>query len=181
MPSYIALLRGVNVAGKNRIRMAELKAAFESLGFADVETYLQSGNVVFRADPADPRLKEKSIQGRLAEAFGVEIETLLLSGRVFDRVALSNPLKPGPGADETLSHATFLFRPVAESAFGKISLPAGPGERAVWGGPVIYLYCPHGYGRTKLNNSFFEKALRAPATTRNWRTVRALQALAAER
>jgi uncharacterized protein (DUF1697 family) len=181
MPSYIALLRGVNVAGKNRIRMAALKSAFESLGFADVETYLQSGNVVFRADPADPRLKEKSIQGRLAADFGAEIETLVLSGRVFDRVALSNPLKPGPGADETLYHATFLFRPVAEAVFKKIPLPAGPEEQAVWGGPVIYLYCPHGYGRTELNNAFFEKALRVPATTRNWRTVRALQALAAER
>ena len=180
MPAFVALLRGVNVLGKNRIPMAELKKGFESLGFEDVETYLQSGNVVFRADRADPLSLASRIEGRMAKDFGLEVRALVLPCRDIDRMARSNPLFPGPGSDETLFHATFLFRRVAEAEFGKIPLPAGTGERAVWGGPVIYLYCPNGYGRTKLNNAFFEKALEIPATTRNWRTVLALKALCAE-
>ena len=71
-------------------------------------------------------------------------------------------------------------RQVLKSGFDKLKLPAQAGEQAVAAGRVIYLYCPNGYGRTKLNNTFFEKALGVPATTRNWRTVLALQALCAE-
>jgi uncharacterized protein (DUF1697 family) len=84
------------------------------------------------------------------------------------------------GTDETLFHATFLFRPVSKAAFLKLKLPAQPGEQAVWGERAIYLFRPNGYGRTKLNNNFFEKAAGVLATTRNWRTLLALQTLCSE-
>ena len=84
------------------------------------------------------------------------------------------------GTDETLFHATFLFRPVSKAAFLKLKLPAQPGKQAVWGERAIYLFRPNGYGRTKLNNNFFEKAAGVLATTRNWRTLLALQTLCSE-
>ena len=74
-------------------------------------------------------------------------------------------------------HGTFLFQAVSEDRFRKLKLPIQPGEQAVLIGQAVLLYCPHGYGRTRLNNSFFEKALGVRATTRNWRTVLALKDL----
>ena len=180
MPTFIALLRGVNVAGKNRIPMAEWKGNLEGSGFKDVRTYLQSGNAVFRAAAAAPKRMAAAIKAGIAKDFGCEVEVLVLSRADIDRIGGSNPLFPRLGTDETLFHATFPFHPVSKSEFGKLKLPAQDGEQAVAAGRVIYLFCPHGYGRTKLNNNYFEKALGVPATTRNWRTVLALKALCAE-
>lgn len=179
MPAFVVLLRGVNVMGKKRVRMAEWRAGLERLGFKDVRTYLQSGNAVFRASAARDKMAS-AVKTRVAEDFGFDVEVLILNRAEIDRVADSNPLFPRLGTDESLFHATFLNKPVAKGDFAKLKLPVQAGEQAVWGGAVIYLYCPHGYGRTKLNNSFFEKALGIPATTRNWRTVLALKALCAE-
>ena len=93
-----------------------------------------------------------------------------------DLLANSNPLRPQSGADEKTFHATFLFAPVARGDFRALKLPAA-GATAVLHGRTILLHCPHDYGKTKLNNGHFEKALGVVATTRNWRTVRALQQL----
>jgi len=117
------------------------------------------------------------------------------------RVVAANPFAAESGVDEKALHATFIlsaasegdFGPATEEAFAavyragfeKLGLPAAEGERAAFVGtpvlatPVIYLYLPHGYGRTKLNNAYFERALGAAATTRNWRTLRALAGLVA--
>ncbi|TAJ96832.1 MAG: DUF1697 domain-containing protein [Candidatus Manganitrophaceae bacterium] len=121
-----------------------------------------------------------AIKARISEDFGHDVEGLVLPSKEMIRVVDSNPFSPRLGKDEALFHATFLFQPVSESEFKKLTLPAQPGEQAALVRQVILLHCPHGYGRTKLNNNFFEKKLGVPATTRNWRTVLALQALCAE-
>jgi uncharacterized protein (DUF1697 family) len=180
MPVFVVLLRGVNVLGKKRVRMVDWKAGVERLGFKNVRTYLQSGNAVFRAAAADPKRTAAMVKAGIVRDFGFDVEVLVLERPEIDRIADSNPLFPRLGTDESLFHATFLSRPVSNADFAKLKLPVQAGEQAVWGGAVIYLYCPHGYGRTKLNNSFFEKALGIPATTRNWRTVLALKALCTE-
>jgi len=102
---------------------------------------------------------------------------LVLPAKELNAVAGSNPLWPRLEGDEKLFHCTFLFQPVSGDRFRKLKLPVQPGEQAVLVGQVVLLYCPHGYGRTKLNNGFFEKALGVRATTRNWRTVLALKSL----
>lgn len=160
--------------------MVDLQKCVEALELDDVRTYLQSGNVVFKTRRADPRKLAAAIRAGIAQDFGHEVEVLVLPATELDRVANANPLRPRSGADEKLFHATFLFEPISKSSFQKLRLPAQPGEQAVLMGQVVLLYCPHGYGRTRLNNSFFEKAFGVPATTRNWRTVVALQALGAE-
>ncbi|SRR5579884_1389074 len=180
MATFVALLRGINVSGRKMIRMADLLKSFEAIGLDAARHYLQSGNIVFRSRRADVKKLASVIQARIAEDFGHNIDVLVLSAEEVDRIAASNPLFPRLGNNETLFHATFFFQPVSQDDFQKIKLPAQPGEQAVLIGRVLFLYCPHGYGRTKLNNAFFEKALGVPATTRNWRTVLALQALCAE-
>jgi uncharacterized protein (DUF1697 family) len=178
---YIALLRGINVSGQKTIRMAELKESFAALGHRDIRNYLQSGNIVFDAARNDTRKIGASIRARVAKDFGHDVDVLVVAAREFDRIASSNPLIESTARDETLFHCTFLFEPVSATDFAGLDLPARVGERAVLSGSVIYLHCPHGYGRTKLNNGYFERALQVPATTRNWRTVRALHAMCAAR
>ncbi len=177
MKTYVALLRGINVSGKNAIPMARLQKTFGDLGFTGTKTYLQSGNVVFQAPQADEAKLAGAIEGGITRDFGLQIPVLVLSAKDLDRIARSNPLWPEAGGDETHFHSTFLFQPVSSKTFGALELPATGDERAVLLKNVVLLHCPHGYGRTKLNNNYFERALGVPATTRNWRTVKALQGL----
>jgi len=181
MTTFIALLRGINVSGQKRMRMADLHKSCAASGLTDVRTYLQSGNVVFSANRADQRKLAATLRTRIANDFGHDVDVLVLSAKELDRIASSNPLWPRSGGAENLFHATFLFEPVAGGRFRTLTLPSQPGEQAVLVGQVVLLHCPHGYGRTKLSNNFFEKALGVPATTRNWRTVLALRGLCAER
>ena len=192
----MALLRAVNVSGQNRVPMAELRANMAASGFGDVRTYLQSGNIVFDAD-ADADADVDAEAGRQAAAaqelakavhqliereFGHDVKVLVLTAAEMAQVAAVNPFLPALGPDgEKSLHATFLEEPVPDAAFAGLNLPAQPGEQAkiAAGSRVIYLHLPHGYGRTKLNNGYFERHLGAAATTRSWRTVLALAEMSA--
>ena len=198
--SFIALLRAVNVGG-TKLPMADLRALLEGLGLANVRTYLQSGNAVFDAgDDTEPASAlATAIEMRIERDLGPRVGVLVLPGESIADVAAANPFLDG-GSDTGILHATFLFGPhgeadfgeasdaaycaVYKAAFNKLELPADEGEEAAFVGapplaaPVIYLKLPHGYGRTKLNNGWFERKLGTAATTRNWRTVLALAELA---
>jgi uncharacterized protein (DUF1697 family) len=165
MTTFVALLRGINVSGHKRIRMADLQKSCETLGLNQVRTYLQSGNVVFRASQSDPRKLAMTLRKRIAGDFGHDVEVLVLPAKDLSRVVKSNPLRPRSGGDKTLFHSTFLFDPVSADRFQNLTQPAQSGEQATLVGQVVFLHCPHGYGRTKLNNAYFEKALGVPATT----------------
>jgi len=208
MTTYVALLRAVNVGGRT-LPMADVRRCLESLGLRHVRTYLQSGNVVFSADGAAAEEDSVPATASLAAAIEVRIErdlgprvaVLVLPGDGIAGVVAANPFHSEPGVDAGSLHATFLFTPageddfgeanaaaystVYEAAFRELQLPAVEGERAVFVGspplaaPVVYLRLPHGYGRSKLTNAFFERKLGTGATTRNWRTVRTLAGLAA--
>jgi uncharacterized protein (DUF1697 family) len=174
MAAFVALLRGINVSGHKQIAMAGLRASLQTAGLRDVRTYLQSGNVVFRADDQDAEALAAAVQARIAADFGHQVDVLVLSCAALAEVAVSNPFAVDPGLDERWFHATFLLRPAIEDEFAGLHLPAGPGELAVLSGGVIFLYMPNGYGRSKLVNAYFERALHTTATTRNWKTVLAL-------
>ena len=180
MTIFVALLRAVNVSGQNKIPMAELRRTLRGLGLTGVETYLQSGNVVFDADADGDDAAEHAaaIHGLIEREFGHDVRVLVLTAAELAQIAAANPFLAS-GADEKHLHVTFLCAPADADGFAGRELPAQEGERAERAGPVIYLHLPHGYGRTKLNNSFFERALKTPATTRNWRTVCALAEMSA--
>ena len=178
MTTFVALLRAVNVSGRNRIPMAELRRALAGLGLTAVETYLQSGNVVFDAQGDASGAHAAAIHGLIEREFGHDVRVLVRTAAEFARIATANPFLAG-AADQTHLHVTFLVAPAEEAAFGGRDLPAQEGERAERAGPVVYLSLPHGYGRTKLNNAWLERALGTSATTRNWRTVVALVEMSA--
>jgi uncharacterized protein (DUF1697 family) len=178
--AFVALLRGVNVAGRRRVGMEALRKSCEALGLTDVASYLQSGNLVFSSPQEDSHALADTLEARIAQDFGQEVNALVLPTKEFDEIVRANPLSPRTAKAGSLYHATFLFRHVPETLFGELQLPLQEGERAALVGRVVYLYCPNGYAKTGLNNAYFEKTLGARATTRNWRTVRALAALCAK-
>jgi uncharacterized protein (DUF1697 family) len=179
MTSFVALLRAVNVSGQNRLPMAELRQQLSAVGCSAVQTYVQSGNVVFAAESGDAAAQAAAVHDVITGAFGHDVTVIALKASELAGVASGNPLA-GEGVDDKTLHVTFLSAPVPAAAFAGLPLPAQPGERAVLAadgplaGRLVYLRLPHGYGRTKLNNAYFERRLKTPATTRNWRTVLAL-------
>ncbi|MGH8737690.1 MAG: DUF1697 domain-containing protein [Burkholderiales bacterium] len=177
MSAFVALLRGVNVAGRKRMGMEALRTSFEALALTDVVSYLQSGNLVFSSSQEDSHALADALEARLLADFGHEVNVLVLPAKEFDEIVGANPLSPHAEKAGSQYHATFLFRHVPETLFGEQQLPLQEGEKAALVGRVVYLYCPNGYAKSGLSNAYFEKALGARATTRNWRSVRALQAL----
>ena len=166
--------------------MAELRRALDGLGLAGVQTYLQSGNVVFDAPGDDPAQQATAIHELIERELGHDVRVLVLTDDEMQRVAAEMPFVGAADFDDNWVHATFVSAPVDEAGFAGLKIPAQPGEKAVLAagvaiaaGPVVYLYLPHGYGRTKLNNAYFERALKTSATTRNWRTVLALVQMSA--
>jgi len=178
MTTFVSLLRGINVAGHRPVPMAALRAAYAALKFTRVRSHLQSGNVVFDAPTSDEAEMVGAIQDRIADDFGHEVRIVLRDASAFTKSIAQNPLAGIPGIDVTHFHATLLERQIPPAVFNALTLPIRGGERAALVGDVVYLHCPHGYGDTKLNNGFFERKLGVTATTRNWRTLLALDRLA---
>jgi uncharacterized protein (DUF1697 family) len=174
MPTYISLLRGINVSGQKMIAMKDLVKVYESLGFTDVTAYIQSGNLVFKtASKAKPASVASSIEKAILEKFGFEVPVHILSHEDLQAAIDGNIFLRRKGIDETRLYFTFLEKEPEEEKIKNINLPATPDEFIVKG-KVIYLYCPGGYGNTKLSNTFFENKLKLKATTRNLNTVKKL-------
>jgi uncharacterized protein (DUF1697 family) len=181
MPKYIALLRGINVSGKNKIRMIELKTLCEELGFQEVTTYLQSGNVVFKTPTkSKPRQLAKDITARIKATFDYDVSVLVITGNDIHRVHQNNPFINKENTDTTGCYVTFLFNPSPKGLVESLSLPPKETGRFHSCENEIYVHCPDGYGKTKINNQFFEKTLKTSATTRNWNTINALLDLVSE-
>jgi uncharacterized protein (DUF1697 family) len=176
---FAALLRSINVGGRNRLPMADLRALVESLGFEDVTTYLQSGNVVF-SGPGSARATAQAIQDRIAADAGLAVPVVVRSGTQLADVVRSTPYGD-LGADLKTLHVTFLDSEPGDAGVRELRGRADEfgADRFEIIGTEVYLHCPGGYGETKLNNSYLERRLGVTATTRNWRTVTALADLAA--
>jgi uncharacterized protein (DUF1697 family) len=180
MPSYVAMLRGINVSGSKIIKMEALRASFEALGFSNVRTYVQSGNVVFAAKERTAAPLGAKIAARIKRDFGFDVPTLVLGAESLARVVDQNPFVGRKGVDPTKLHVTFLAEAPAAAGLQKMQAVMSGRDEFQCRGTSIYLVCPDGYGNSKLNNNAFERALRVGATTRNWKTVTTLAAMAAE-
>jgi uncharacterized protein (DUF1697 family) len=177
VPLRVALLRGINVAGKTRIGMADLRELFTGLGHTSVATYLQSGNVVFEPAPGGDAGVAARLVAEIEARLGVKVSVLLRTGADLGRVLDGNPYLDRE-KDPAKLHVTFLEREPAAGQAARLEIP--PGETATFtlAGPEVFLHCPDGYGRTKLNNAYLERRLGTAATTRNWKTVNALHEMA---
>jgi uncharacterized protein (DUF1697 family) len=176
MAVYIALLRGINVTGHKIIRMEKLRGSFEALGFRQVKTYLQSGNVIFEAGKdAKPA---GNIEKKILTDFGFDVSVLVKTPKEVGQVIRNNPFPGSKGINDSRLYVTFLSTPAPPAADGALKGLAMGLERFHIGHREIYLCCPNGYGKTKLSNTAIEKKLGVVATTRNWKSVNALLALA---
>jgi uncharacterized protein (DUF1697 family) len=179
MPSYVAMLRGINVSGSKPVKMEALRALFEALGFKNIRTYVQSGNVVFEAKERAAAPLGPKIVARIKRDFGFDVPVLVLGAAELARVVEENPFLKQRGVDPTKLHVTFLAAAPAAAGLKKMEGVTSGRDAFRCLGTTIYLVCPDGYGNTKLSNNTFERALAAPATTRNWKTVTTLAAMAA--
>ena len=175
--TYIALLRGINVSGHRPVKMDRLRELLDALGHTDVSTYLQSGNVVFHTQRRTPGELASTIGRRIAKDLGLDVAVIVRTKQELAKVVGGNPFATR-GVDAAHLHVTFL-RERPTTAIVRAVEPASylPDTFAI-AGREVYLRCPNGYGRTKLNNAFFERTLGTTATTRNWKTVTALLDLA---
>jgi uncharacterized protein (DUF1697 family) len=170
VPRYVALLRSVNVAGHGRVAMDELRAAFEALGYTDVTTYIQTGNVLFTTTSRSEANIAMSIEQRLAEDFGDSPAVLVRSVVDLQRVGASSPYAKA-GADPARHHVTFLATTPSKAALRALNLPASGRDELVVKGREVYVHTPDGYANTKYTGSFLERRLGVVSTTRNWNTV----------
>lgn len=171
---YAAFLRGVNVGGKNRIAMAGLERIFTGLGYEEVKTYIQSGNVVFRTEEQPAAELEAAIEKALSATMGTSIVCIVRTDEELRAITEQNPFTD---KDSDGQYIVLLKDSPAAGKLEKIPLPGEQGELFRISGRKIYLFCPKGYGRTKFNNNFFESKLGVPATTRNLKTIEVMSEL----
>lgn len=174
MTHYISLLRGINVSGQKKIKMAELKGHYESIGFTDVQTYIQSGNVLFKSSLNDETAIAKKILSKIKKEYGFDVPILITTEKILKKVIRKNPFLKNPAIDISKLHVTFMAKLADKTLTNTVKSHEDPNDDFIIDKQSIYVHCPNGYGRTKLTNNFFERKLKVPCTTRNWKTVNRL-------
>lgn len=177
MGSHVALLRGINVGGRNKLSMGDLATIFTDAGCADVITYIQSGNVVFRADDKLVLLLPSLIADEIAARFGLRVPVVTRSAAEFDTVASSNPFLDLE-SDFTKLHVVFLADRPTPAEIESLDPNRSPGDTFIVHGSEIFIHLPNGAARSKLTNAYFDSRLGTTSTARNWKTVLKLNELA---
>jgi uncharacterized protein (DUF1697 family) len=172
MRQYISFLRGVNMTGHNSIKMNDLLSLYNEIGFADAKTYIQSGNVIFSTDEKSEKLNiaskiEKAILGRFSYNVPVMIRTKV---EIMNLVEL-NPFLNEEKFEPAKLAVIFLVNEVTKEQAMKVSGIDYPPDKFKISGKEIFIFCPNGFGRTKLYTNFFEKKMGVTGTARNWKTI----------
>ena len=168
--TYLALLRGINVGGKNKLPMKDLVDLFVEAGCDDVRTYIQSGNVIFGAAPDLAARLPGLVAARIAERFGYRTPAVLLTADQLRDVVANNPFLAA-GAVEDELHVMFLADRPDPRRIADLDPDRSPPDAFVVRDQEIYLRLPHGVARTRLTNYYFDAKLGTTSTGRNWRTV----------
>jgi uncharacterized protein (DUF1697 family) len=176
--AFVALLRGINLAGRNSISMPRLATELTALGLEDVSTYIRSGNVVFRSGSTNETRLRTTIEGCIAEVFDLRVAVLLRTHKELAQVATRNPFLVDE-SEPKLLHVAFLDGAPAKKAAAGLDPDRSPPDRFSIRGREIYLHFPKGSGRSKLGIDYFERTLGVTATARNWNTVLKLAELTA--
>jgi len=164
----IVLLRGINVSGKNNLKMIELKNALENASFEKVQTYIQSGNVVLNSKEKQNALIESKIEALIYNTFSLHVPTLVYDAAHFELLVNKSPFLKKPDFNNAFQHYTFLGEGHTETVFFEKKIQEA--EEIALSADVVYLYLPNGYGQTKLTNAWIEQQLKRKASTRNYNT-----------
>ena len=179
MVKYIAILRGINVGGRRKILMADLRQLFSDLGFLDVSTYIQSGNVFFHTQEAKNNIElADSITKAIAEKYGFDVPVIIRNLEEIEEIISTHPFATETEEDVARLAVTFLKTIPKTAHLSKIETYDYSPDRFKIIGNNVMLFCAGKYHETKLSNKFFETKLKPPATTRNWKTVLKLAELA---
>ncbi len=168
----VCFLRGINVSGRNMIKMTDLAPLFKGFGIAGVSTYLQSGNVVFSNSKG---LKESGlselIKTRIKKKLGLDVHVVIRTREEIESILINNIFLMSGMEDTDKLYVIMLDRNPDQSRLDGPRLTDFSPEKFEIRGREVYIFCPDGYSRAKLNNNFFEKKLSSIATTRNWKTM----------
>jgi uncharacterized protein (DUF1697 family) len=174
MPIYISMLRGINVGGHKLVKMDRLRTSFEALGFSQVRTYIQSGNVVYKSGSTSGAQLSKKIEARILADFGFPVRVITRTQAEFRKVVAQNPFASDRAIDQTKLHVTFLSDAPGAAGLKKLAKLTVAPEQTCCVGKEVYLYLPNGVGESRLMKSPWEKELLVGTTTRNWKTVNTL-------
>ena len=179
--TYISILRGINVSGQKKIKMADLRTLYQENGFENVSTYIQSGNVVFDSSEVDRSKLRSFIENVIEDHYEFHVPVDLRTNLEIKAVIENCPYEEAVNEDNaTKILVTFLRSIPSEENIMALSQYVNPPEKLIVQGAQVYLYCPNGYGRSKLNNTFLERKLGVSATTRNWRSVKKIYELSVQ-
>ena len=174
--AHVALLRGINVGGRNRIAMAELRAICSDIGLTDVRTYIQSGNVVFRSDTGRARL-ETQIEDAIGERLNLRVSVLVRSAAEWATYRSANPFPEETKREPKLVMLALSKQTPAADAAERLNERAADGERVVRTGDCLWFHFQAGSGRSKLSPTLIDRLTGSPVTTRNWLTVEKIASL----
>lgn len=177
MQTYIVLLRGINVSGHNKIPMADLRALCTELGFGDVQTYIQSGNVVLTA-PGPASQLEAQLEAAITRRFGLSISVLVRSAAQWPAYLRENPLRAAADKEPNLVMLALSKAPPKEGAVAALRERAVAGEKIEAAGEALWFHYADGVARSKLSPALIDRLVGSPVTARNWRTVQKLAELA---
>jgi uncharacterized protein (DUF1697 family) len=179
MKTFISLLRGVNMAGHNKIKMTDLSSLYKKIGLKDVETFIQSGNVVF-TDPgnlSETDLTEQ-IEDAVSKKFKYNIPVIIRTPEEFREIVSLNPFSDVENFNPEKLAVIFLYEKPSEAQIEKVKNIDYPPDKFIINGKEIFIYCPNGFGKSKIYTGFFENKMKVSGTGRNWNTINALLKIA---
>lgn len=176
--TFITMLRGVNMTGHNTIKMTRLADMFRQLGYADAETYIQSGNIVFSCQNRNIDYVSSEIRKAILSEFNLNIAVITRTSDEMRKIILANPYLQEPNFDPSKMAVLFLETKPSEEQILKVADIDYPPDKFQIKGCEIYIYCPNGFGKTKLYTNFFEAKMKVIGTARNWNTVNKLLEMA---
>ncbi len=169
MNTKIAILRGINVGGKRKILMNDLKLLCKKMGLKDVHTYIQSGNLIFKSEKHPTEL-EKELEKTIAENYGFQIPIIILKATDLQNAVAKNPFLSEVNDTKQLHLTLLKEKPKQESIDKILSYNFEPDQFKI-DHKNVFLWCKGKYHQSKLSTNFFEKNLNVQATTRNWNTI----------
>jgi uncharacterized protein (DUF1697 family) len=174
MKIHLALLRGINVSGHNRIKMEALKNALEAIGFVNVVTYIQSGNVFFSTPEESPSKVGFLIKQEIYRTFGHDVPLVVIGKEDLETCLTANPFLKDKDVDTKKLYVAFISKELSSSAINELKISQFKPDEAVINGNKIFIKYDIGAGKTRLDQKYIEKKLNVVATIRNWNTVNKL-------
>ncbi len=180
MMRYISILRGINVGGRRKILMADLRLLYKELGFLNITTYIQSGNVAFDFSKTQNQAKlSEKIKQAIDKVYGFDVPVIIRTAEEIEQAIAINPFLKRATDTEGLFLA-FLEEEPSKENLEKLESIEFPNDEFEVIGKNVFIFCSGRFSDSKLTNNFFESKLKVAATTRNWKTVKKLCEIGAD-